>query len=120
MKFDGAKFDHGHKMLSDTGFLGNRTMVNGTLDPYKEVGDELVRLRWLNASTARIYDFGLSDDREFALIGTDGGLLERTTRMDRIRMSPGERAEIVVRMKPGERTTLRSFPSDSYGDFWSN
>lgn len=24
-------------------------MVNGTLDPYQEVGDELVRLRLLNA-----------------------------------------------------------------------
>ena len=50
-------------------------MVNGTLDPYQEVGDELVRLRLLNASTARIYDFGFADDRQFALIGTDGGLL---------------------------------------------
>jgi FtsP/CotA-like multicopper oxidase with cupredoxin domain len=118
VKFDGAKFDHSHKLMSDTGFLGERTMVNGTLDPYQEVGDELVRLRLLNASTARIYDFGFSDDREFALIGTDGGLLDKTTRMDRIRLSPGERAEIVVRMKPGEKTTLRSFPQDNYGDFW--
>lgn len=118
VRFDGAKFDHGHKMMRNTGFLGDRTMVNGTLDPYKEVGDELIRLRLLNASTARIYDFGFSDDREFALIGTDGGLLEKPARMDRIPLSPGERAEIVVRMKPGERTTLRSFPQDTYGDFW--
>lgn len=118
VKFDGAKFDHSRKLMSDTGFLGDRTMVNGTLDPYKEIGDELIRLRLLNASTARIYDFGFSDGREFALIGTDGGLLEKTTRMDRIGLSPGERAEIVVRMKPGEKTTLRSFPQDNYGDFW--
>ncbi|MEV6394150.1 multicopper oxidase domain-containing protein [Streptomyces sp. NPDC051907] len=118
VRFDGSKFDHGHKMMQDTGFLGDRTMVNGTLDPYKEVGDELVRLRLLNGSTARIYDFGFSDDREFALIGTDGGLLEKAARMDRIRLSPGERAEIVVHMKPGERTVLRSFPHDSFGDFW--
>lgn len=118
VRFDGAKFDHGHKMMQNTGFLGDRTMVNGTLDPYKEVGDELVRLRLLNASTARIYDFGFSDGRDFALIGTDGGLLEKAARMDRVPLSPGERAEIVVRMKPGERTTLRSFPQDTYGDFW--
>ncbi|MEU5454801.1 cupredoxin domain-containing protein [Streptomyces globisporus] len=72
--FDGATFDHGHRFLADTGFLGERTMVNGTLDPYAEVGDERVRLRLLNASTARIYTFG-SDDRAFDLVGTDGGLL---------------------------------------------
>ncbi|MDQ0941345.1 multicopper oxidase family protein [Streptomyces sp. V1I1] len=118
VRFSGAKFDHGHKILRDTGFLGDRTMVNGTLDPYKVVGDELVRLRLLNASTARVYDFGFSDDREFALIGTDGGLLEKQARMDRIQLSPGERAEIVVRMKPGEKTVLRSFPHDSYGGGW--
>ncbi|MFF0446296.1 multicopper oxidase family protein [Streptomyces sp. NPDC004609] len=116
--FDGARFDVEHGLLRDTGFLGERTMVNGTLDPYKVVGDELVRLRLLNASTARIYDFGFSDDRGFALIGTDGGLLERPARMDRVLLSPGERAEIVVRMKPGERTVLRSFPHDVYGGGW--
>ncbi|MDG4859073.1 multicopper oxidase domain-containing protein [Streptomyces sp. T-3] len=118
VKFDGAKFDHGHGMMQNTGFLGDRTMVNGTLNPYQEVGDELVRLRLLNASTARIYDFGFSDDREFALIGTDGGLLEAPANMDRLQLSPGERAEVVVRMKPGEKTVLRSFPQDNYGDAW--
>ncbi|NUL02747.1 multicopper oxidase domain-containing protein [Streptomyces lunaelactis] len=118
VKFDGAKFDHGHGMLRDTGFLGDRAMVNGTLDPYRTVGDELVRLRLLNASTARVYAFGFSDSREFAQIATDGGLLEKANRLDRIQLSPGERAEIVVRMKPGERTVLRSFPQDNYGGAW--
>ncbi|MEV6476319.1 multicopper oxidase domain-containing protein [Streptomyces sp. NPDC051657] len=45
--FDGADLDHGHGFLAGTGFLGERTMVNGTLDPYAEVGDEPVRLRLL-------------------------------------------------------------------------
>ncbi|MFF3321395.1 multicopper oxidase family protein [Streptomyces sp. NPDC002889] len=120
VRFDGAKFDHGHKMMSDTGFLGDRTMVNGTLEPYKEVGDELVRLRLLNASTARVYHFGFADSRQFSLIGTDGGLLEKAVAMDRIQLSPGERAEVVVRMKPGERTVLRSYPQKNYGDFWQS
>lgn len=108
--FDGARFDHGHAFLANTGFLGKRTMVNGTLDPYLEVGDELVRLRLLNASTARIYTFGFDDDRTFDLIGTDGGLLEKPAPMNRVQLSPGERAEVVVRMRPGERTVLRSYP----------
>ncbi|MGW0731021.1 multicopper oxidase family protein [Streptomyces sp. NPDC002851] len=119
VRFDGAKFDHGHGMMRSTGFLGDRTMVNGTLDPYQEVGDELVRLRLLNASTARIYSFGFSD-KGFTLIGTDGGLLEKPVSMDRIQLSPGERAEIVVRMRPGERSVLRSFPQDNYGDAWAH
>ncbi|SDK73883.1 multicopper oxidase family protein [Streptomyces indicus] len=118
VRFDGAQFDHGHQLMRNTGFLGDRTMVNGTLNPYREVGDELVRLRLLNASTARVYDFGFSDDRRFSLIGTDGGLLAQPAAMDRVQLSPGERAEIVVRMKAGERTVLRSFPQDNYGDAW--
>lgn len=115
VKFDGSRFDHGHGPAQSIGFLGDRTMVNGTLDPYREVGDERVRLRLLNASTARTYLFGFSDSRQFALIGTDGGLLAAPARMDRIQLSPGERAEIVVRMRPGEKTVLRSFPQDNYG-----
>ncbi|MER6613248.1 multicopper oxidase family protein [Streptomyces xantholiticus] len=116
--FDGVHFDHGRKLMATSGFLGDRTMVNGTLAPYKVVKDELVRLRLLNASTARVYDFGFTDDRRFSLIGTDGGLTEQPVAMDRVQLSPGERAEIVVRMQPGERAVLRSFPQKNYGDFW--
>ena len=68
-RFDGAEFDHGHQILRDIGLLGDRIVVNGTLGPYLVVGDELVRLRLLNASTARVYDFGFADDRQFALVG---------------------------------------------------
>ncbi|MFB7652540.1 MULTISPECIES: multicopper oxidase family protein [unclassified Streptomyces] len=118
VKFDGDDFDHGRGMMQEAGFLGERTMVNGTLSPYREIKDERVRLRLLNASTARTYNFGFSDDRAFDLIGTDGGLLERPSSLKRIQMSPGERAEIVVTVRPGERTVLRSFPQDNYGDAW--
>ncbi|NEE32417.1 multicopper oxidase domain-containing protein, partial [Streptomyces sp. SID7982] len=79
-------------------------------DPYAEVGDERVRLRLLNASTARIYTFGFDDDRAFDLVGTDGGLLAAPASMNRVQLSPGERAEVVVTMRPGERTVLRSYP----------
>ncbi|MER5890469.1 multicopper oxidase domain-containing protein [Streptomyces sp. NPDC001941] len=118
VRFDGARFDGGHELMRNVGFLGDETMVNGTLDPHQVVRDERVRLRLLNASTARTYDFGFSDDRAFALIGTDGGLLERPVTRTRVQLSPGERAEVVVRMKPKERTVLRSYPQDNYGDGW--
>ncbi|MBF6415024.1 multicopper oxidase family protein [Nocardia cyriacigeorgica] len=119
VKFRGDEFDGSHTMFRDVGFLGDRTMVNGSLAPYHVVGDELVRLRLLNASTARTYTFGFSDDRPFALIGTDGGLLERPAELNRIRLSPGERAEIVVRFEPGASTVLRSYPLDAGLSFWT-
>ncbi|MGN9759296.1 multicopper oxidase family protein [Streptomyces sp. SD31] len=118
VRFDGAELDGDRRIMQNVGFLGDRTMVNGTLRPYRAVGDELIRLRLLNASTARTYAFGFPDDRAFSLIATDGGLLERPESMDRVQLSPGERAEIVVRMRAGERVMLRSFPQDNYGDGW--
>ncbi|WP_248844359.1 multicopper oxidase family protein, partial [Streptomyces hirsutus] len=118
VRFDGARLAGDRGMLQNAGFLGDRTMVNGTLDPYREVRDELIRLRLVNASTARTYAFGFPDDRDFSLIGTDGGLLERPAAMDRVQLSPGERAEIVVRVEAGERVMLRSFPQENYGGFW--
>ncbi len=119
VRFDGAAFDSAHRMFRDVGFLGDGTMVNGTLAPYREVGDELVRLRLLNASTARIYTFEFADQRPFSLVATDGGLLERPSVLDRLRLSPGERADIVVRVRPGERAVLRSGELDAGLDFWT-
>ncbi|WP_157496843.1 multicopper oxidase family protein [Leifsonia sp. Leaf264] len=94
------------------GALGNEMLVNGTADPYLDVSTELVRLRLLNASTARTYSFGFDDDRSYDLVATDGGLLERPVPLEHLRLSPGERAEIVVRMLPGETTVLRSATPD--------
>jgi FtsP/CotA-like multicopper oxidase with cupredoxin domain len=94
------------------GALGDTILVNGTLRPFFDVTTESVRLRILNASTARTYDFGFDDDRPFALVASDGGLLQAPHATRRIALSPGERAEIVVRFAPGERAVLRSTPPD--------
>ena len=95
---------------SDIGVLGDTIAVNGTVAPYLDVTTQRLRLRLLNASTARSYDFGFADDRQFALVGTDGGLLATPYRTSRARLSPGERAEIVVTVDPGEEAVLRSTP----------
>ncbi len=120
IRLRGDRFDGSHATFRDVGFLGDRLLVNGTLAPYQEVGDELVRLRLLNASTARIYNFAFRDSKRFSLIASDGGLLERPETMTAVRLSPGERAEIVVRMHPGERAVLRSEQLDVGLDFWTN
>ena len=110
------RFDHDGRLVEGeheaTGLLGDTLLVNGTVGPRLKVTTEQVRLRLLNASTARIYNFGLADNRPFALIASDGGLLPATVHTDRVQLSPAERAEIVVAVKPGERVVLRSFPPE--------
>jgi FtsP/CotA-like multicopper oxidase with cupredoxin domain len=105
-----GQFTEGHQQ--NPGMFGDTILVNGTLGPHHEVRHDRLRLRLLNASTARTYAFGFSDDRTFALIGTDGGLLAEPHDTDRVRLSPGERAEIVVSMQPEERAVLRSYPPE--------
>ena len=95
--------------FSPVGILGSDIIVNGTYDPHVEVVTERVRLRLLNASNARVYNFGFDDDREFQLIATDGGLLETAHVTRRVQLSPGERAEIVVDVDPGDAPVLRSY-----------
>jgi blue copper oxidase len=107
-----GKLDFGEPAFSSVGRLGDQLLVNGTHDPYLDVGSRRVRLRLLNASTARSYDIGFADDRAFELIASDGGLLERPHRTTRVPLSPGERAEVVAEFQPGERVVLRSFPPD--------
>lgn len=96
--------------LGDVGLLGDTIVVNGSVAPYLDVGSEQVRLRLLNASNARAYNFEFVDGRTFALVGTDGGLLAAPHETRSIMLVPGERAEIVVTMRPGEQVVLRSTP----------
>ncbi len=112
-RFDGdGSLDIGEPLLSTIGQLGDTMLVNGTYNPHVEVRDELVRFRVLNASNGRVYNLGFDDDRDFDLVGTDGGLLARPHTTSRLQVSPGERVEIVARFSPGERTVLRSYPPD--------
>ncbi|MEU7987097.1 multicopper oxidase domain-containing protein [Streptosporangium canum] len=117
---DDNRFDESTPLIGGVGILGDTLLVNGTVAPYHDVTAERTRLRLLNASNARTYGFGLSDGRPFALIGTDGGLLPAPHLTDRVRLSPGERAEIVVTMRPDERVVLRSYPPDLGADFWTS
>ncbi len=91
------------------GELGDTILVNGTHAPYLQVPRKLVRLRILNASNARRYNFGFSDERPFTQIATDGGLLTAPVARTRMMLSPGERAEILVDMTDTDKpVTLMS------------
>lgn len=95
------------------GMLGDTILINGTYDPFLEVGTELVRFRLLNAANTRVLRVGFADGRQFQVIATDLGRLPRPVSADRVKLSPGERAEIVVRFAAGEQVVLTSRGEDS-------
>lgn len=94
------------------GFVGDTIVVNGAIGAFLDVETSLLRLRLLNASTARIYDFALADGRPFHVVASDGGLLAEPVRVESVQLSPAERAEIVVELSPGETTALVSRTPD--------
>jgi FtsP/CotA-like multicopper oxidase with cupredoxin domain len=97
---------------NEIGVLGSTVMVNRSIGAVQQATTEKIRLRLLNASTARIYNFGFSDGRPFMLAATDGGRLQRPLEQESIQLSPGERAEIVLSLAPGRQAMLRSSQPD--------
>lgn len=95
-----------------TGMLGDVLTVNGTVGPVFDATTASVRLRILNASPARIYNLAFSDGRSFHQVGTDVALLPAPVRMTSLQLSPGERAEIILDMAPGDDVVLRSLEPD--------
>lgn len=90
-------------------FYGNKILVNGTYQPYKDVPRGWIRLRLLNASNARRYNFGFSDNRSFYQIASDGGFLNAPVKETRLMLAPAERAEILVDMRNGLPVSLMSY-----------
>ena len=74
---------------------GNTLLINGKVNPtIKMNGGQSERWRFINASSARYFQLYLGG-REFTVIGSDGGLIERPYQTDRILLVPGERIDIV-------------------------
>ncbi|SEP06048.1 multicopper oxidase family protein [Trujillonella endophytica] len=94
------------------GPLGDVVLVNGVAGGCLPVTTTRVRLRVVNASPARVYALAAADGRDLVLVGTDGGLLAAPVPVRSVRLSPGERAEVVVALTPGERLGLVSLPPD--------
>ncbi len=88
--------------------------VNGTLNPYFNAPAQVIRLRLLNGSSLRSYNFGFSNGQTFYQIATDGGLLDTSLALTRLTLSPGERAEILVNFTGmlSQTLFLKSFSSE--------
>ena len=79
----------------EEGNLDGVLTVNGTINPYVEVPEGLVRLRLLNGSQARIYNLTV-EGSEMTKIASDGGYLAGPVVIEQLVLGPGDRAEIVV------------------------
>jgi FtsP/CotA-like multicopper oxidase with cupredoxin domain len=96
------------------GYRGDKMVVNGAINPTLNSGAEIIRLRLLNGSNARIYNLGFSDNRTFYQIASDGGFLAQPIPMQRLRLSPGERGEILLDLRNdlNKTLTLMSYSSE--------
>lgn len=106
-------FDANNQIVVETA-LDTTILVNGTIDPFIQLPAQVVRLRLLNGSSERVYNLGLSNGNSFFLIGNDGGLLNASVSLTRLKLSPGERAEILINLQGmnGQNLNLMSFASE--------
>jgi len=100
--YDGSMMSQRH------GFTADTVVVNGQIGAVAEMPNGIVRLRLLNGSNARIYRLSFSDGRPMHLIATDGGYLPKPIALDQLRLSPGERAEVLVDFSNGRAVALTS------------
>lgn len=106
-------FDASHQIAIGTA-EDTAICVNGTIHPYLNAPAQVVRLRLLNGSSMRSYNFGFTGNKSFKLIATDGGLIDNAITLNRILLSPGERAEIILDLQGmnGQTIYLNSFSSE--------
>jgi len=95
------------------GMTGNIPLVNGTILPFLSVSTQKIRLRLLNGANASIYHLEFEDGRAFHQIASDGGFLSEPAPMTRLRLAPGERAEIVVDFRAGQNALLKSVAANT-------
>jgi bilirubin oxidase len=106
-------FDEMNQIVIETA-LDTTVMVNATINPFVQLPAQVVRLRLLNGSSERMYNLGLTNNLAFQLIATDGGLLNAPVQLTRLKLAPGERAEILIDLSGlnGQILNLISFGSE--------
>jgi bilirubin oxidase len=102
------------KGMEDSTLLVNGIRANYGYSAYLNVPSQIVRLRLLNASGERTFNFGFTNNYSFKIIGSDGGLLNAPIQTTRIRISPGERYEILIDLSSlnGQSLYLMSYASE--------
>ena len=82
--------------MQDSTILVNGARANYGHTVYANCPAQVVRMRILNASGERSFNFGFTANKPFKIITSDGGLLNAPVTVTRLRLAPGERAEILL------------------------
>lgn len=92
------------------GATGKTILVNGAYLPFTNVKPLRYRLRILNASNFRPYNFSLTKGVRMWQIATEAGLMPSAIERDEVLLGPGERVELIVDFAEarGEKVELRS------------
>jgi bilirubin oxidase len=100
--------------MQDSTVFVNGVRANYGYSAYLDVPAQVVRLRLLNAAGERTFNFGFTGNMPFKIIGSDGGLLNAPVNATRIRVSPGERYEILLDLTTmnGQSIYLMSYGSE--------
>jgi FtsP/CotA-like multicopper oxidase with cupredoxin domain len=88
------------------GYVGDTFIANGAIEPTLDVEAKEIRFRILNGSNSSVYELGFSDGRAFKQIATDNGFLEAPVTITRLRLSPAERAEIVIDLSSDKNKSI--------------
>ncbi len=100
------------------GWMGDIVLCNLTPNAVLKVAPRTYRLRLLNGSNARIYRLAfVAGERqlEFAVIGTDGGFMERPEVVTEAFLAPGERLDVLfdaTQIQAGADVFLKSLAFD--------
>ncbi len=90
---DGSIF---YDFLDHNGRLGDVFTVNGRVQPRLKVERRKYRFRFLNASSARIYQIRLSTRQKMCIIGTDSWLLPRAIEVESFQLNQGQRHDVII------------------------
>ena len=114
---NGKMLPYPQRQRDTTGYQST-FVVNGTLNPQLNVPAWMIRLRLLNGANARPYEFYLSGKKKFYKIATEGWLLEKPVEVDKIRMAPWERNEIIIDLSDGNGVDVMwKFLLPNYNNF---
>ncbi len=88
----------GGSMNLMAGRQGSLRLVNGLYHPTISVTEDLLRLRLVNASPSRFYYLELKGQNPLQ-IANSGGTLLKPTPIDKLLLTPGQRAELLIQTK---------------------
>lgn len=108
---DGRRSSSMHMSLM-MGREGNVIAVNGEINPLIELPTTgLFRLRILNASPSRFYRLAL-EEHSFYQIATDGHSLHEPIEVSELLLTPGQRADVLIKGDKAGKYTLLNLPYD--------